>query len=77
MVMRRVLARQASEPERNVLVAGLARTRQQYADAREAAVKLVSQGESKRDETLDAVEHAAWTNLCLAVLNLDETLNRE
>lgn len=77
VVMRRVLARHASEPEKKVLMAGIARTRQQYADYPEAAVKLVSQGESKRDESLDAVEHAAWTNLCLAVLNLDETLNRE
>ena len=29
-----------------------------------------------RDHYLDAVEHAAWTSLCLLVLNLDETLSK-
>jgi hypothetical protein len=34
-------------------------------------------GESKRDEKIDAVEHAAWMSVCLAILNLDEAVTRE
>ena len=76
-VLRRVVARTASDTETKVLLAGLERTRRQYQGRQEEAIKLVSVGESVRDESLDPIEHAAWTALCLAVLNLDETLNRE
>ena len=27
--------------------------------------------------TVDPAEHAAWTTLCLLILNLDETLSKE
>ncbi|MFM8578419.1 MAG: PSD1 and planctomycete cytochrome C domain-containing protein [Planctomycetaceae bacterium] len=43
----------------------------------EAARGLLSVGEWKRDESLDPVEHAALTIVCLAILNLDESLTRE
>ena len=33
-------------------------------------------GDWPRAQDLDPVEHAAWTLLCLSVLNLDETLNK-
>ena len=46
------------------------------ADA-EAAKKLVSIGESPRDESLDPVEHAALSGTCLGIFNLDEALTRE
>lgn len=39
------------------------------------AAKLASAGESPRATTLDPVEHAAWTTICLLLLNLDETLS--
>ncbi|MEI7782477.1 MAG: DUF1553 domain-containing protein, partial [Planctomycetota bacterium] len=42
-----------------------------------AAQKLVSVGESKRDEALDVAAHAAMSSVCLAILNLDEALTRE
>tara|TARA_Y100000588_G_scaffold227062_1_gene240881 strand:- start:212 stop:3346 length:3135 start_codon:yes stop_codon:yes gene_type:complete len=41
------------------------------------ATKLLAVGESKRDESLDSAEHAAWTIVAGMILNLDETLNRE
>ena len=75
--MHRVLARAASEPERQILLGGLNRTRHQFADGSTDALALISVGESAWDKTLDPTELAAWANLCLAVLNLDETLNRE
>lgn len=77
LVMKRTIARPASEAERTILLAGLERTRRQFDQDRDQALALLSVGESPRDESIDAVEHAAWATLCLAVLNLDETLNRE
>jgi Protein of unknown function (DUF1553) len=76
-VFSRILSRQASTDEQSVLLRGLERARGQYAAGPEEAAKLLSVGESPRDETLDTSEHAVWTGLCLAVLNLDETLNHE
>jgi hypothetical protein len=48
-----------------------------YQSDREAAVKLLAVGESKRDESLDASEHAAWTMMANLILNLDETITKE
>ena len=75
--MLRVLARRATGQEQAVLVRGLERTRGEFRSAPEDAQKLISLGESPRDESIAAVEHASWTSLCLALLNLDETLSRE
>ncbi|MGB0599382.1 MAG: PSD1 and planctomycete cytochrome C domain-containing protein [Rubripirellula sp.] len=76
-IMRRVLARSCSPAERQILLSGLQRTRLQFADHPAEAVQLLEMGDSPRNETLDAAEHAAWASLTLAILNLDETLNRE
>ena len=48
-----------------------------YQADKDAAVALISAGESARDESLDAAEHATWTVLASMILNLDETLTRE
>ena len=48
-----------------------------YQANKDAAVALISAGESARDESLDAAEHATWTVLTSMILNLDETLTRE
>jgi hypothetical protein len=42
----------------------------------EAAKKHLSLGESKRDESMDAAEHAAWTVLSTMIMNMDEVLTR-
>ena len=42
----------------------------------EAAKELIAVGESLPDETLDAVEVAAWTMIANLILNLDEVLNK-
>ena len=76
-VFNRVLARPASPKEHSIFARGLDRTRSQFLDKSEAAEKLLAVGESERDDELDTIEHAVWTTLCLSVLNLDETLNRE
>lgn len=76
-VFRQVLSRTASTEERNILLAGLARSRHEFQQQPEAADRLLAIGESPRDTAIPPVEHAAWTALCLAVLNLDETVTRE
>ena len=70
-------ARKPSAMEKQVLSTSLARLRTQYSGDKEAALKLLSVGESKRNETLDATGHAAWTSLCSLLLNLDEVVTKE
>jgi hypothetical protein len=70
-------ARTPSAKEAAVLAGSLARFRQQYASAQEAAEKLIHTGESKPDTNLPASELAAHTSLALLLLNLDETLTKE
>ena len=72
-----VLARSPSPAESEVLSASLARLTQEFKADPDSAKKLLALGESKRNEQLDAVEHAAWTGLCLAILNLDEAVTKE
>ncbi len=76
-VFRRLLARPATAHEKQILLAAVNRSRQEFQAEPEAAAKLLAIGESQRNEDLDAVEHAAWTSLALAVMNLDETLTKE
>jgi mono/diheme cytochrome c family protein len=72
-----VLARIPTPEEKETLSTTLTRLRNQYSATPEEAAKLISIGESKRSGKLDAVEHAAWTGLCLMILNLDEALTKE
>lgn len=76
-VFQRVLARPARDAEAEILLPGVNRARQEFIAAAESARELVAMGESPRDESLDVTDHAAWTALCLSVLNLDETLSKE
>ena len=41
------------------------------------ADKLLAIGEKKRNPKLPALEHAALTQVCLGILNLDQSLTRE
>lgn len=72
-----VTCRQPLADEMALLKAQLARFKAQQTADRDAALKLLSVGESKRDESLDVIEHAAWTGLCLMLLNLDEAVTKE
>jgi hypothetical protein len=40
-------------------------------------VKLLTYGETARNEKLDSVDLAAWTMTANLVLNLDETVTKE
>jgi hypothetical protein len=72
-----VTARLPTAKEKALLLGRLDKLRGQFTADREAAVELVSVGEAARPESLDPVEHAAWTALCSMILNLDETLSKE
>jgi hypothetical protein len=52
----------------------LAKAREHYQAKVKDAEQLIATGESKRLGILPTVEHAAWTTVCLMILNLDETL---
>ena len=43
----------------------------------QAAAKLVAVGNFAKSKALDVTEHAAWTAIANALLNLDETITRE
>ncbi len=72
-----VTARIPTARERTILLGRLAALRGQFAADPAAAQQLASVGEAARPQTLDPVEHAAWTALCSLLMNLDETLSRE
>ncbi|MDC0369299.1 DUF1549 domain-containing protein, partial [Opitutales bacterium] len=48
-----------------------------YHKSPDDAEKLLAVGDKKRNPNLPLPEHAALTNLCLAILNLDQSLTRE
>ncbi len=76
-VFEQVVCRPPIEEETQILTGGLERSRAHFQDNVAAAEQLLKVGDSVRNAQLAPAEHAAWTTLCLAVLNLDETLTRE
>ena len=74
---RLTLARQPTAKEQQTLRLTLENLRAQFARSPAEASRLLTVGEAKRDERLDATEHAAWASLCLMILNLDEALTKE
>ncbi len=49
---------------------------QQYQQDKDAALQMLSVGQSARNTQLDAAEHAAWMAIARLLLNLDETINK-
>ena len=76
-IIQRVLSRNANAQETEILLEALNRSRSRFSQSSDSALAFLSVGESPRDETIDQSELAAWTSLSLAILNFDETLNRE
>jgi hypothetical protein len=77
LAFRLATCRTPASEERDVLAAALAQLRKQYEGDVQAAARLLKTGESPRDEQLAVSEHAAWTGLCLLVMNLDEAQTKE
>jgi hypothetical protein len=74
---RLVLARRPSAAEMAVFVASHARLTREFARDRKAAEQHLKVGESPRNACLDPLEHAVFTVLGEAILNLDEALTKE
>jgi hypothetical protein len=70
-------ARPPTAAEQKILAARLAKLHADFAADPKSAAELASIGEFARPASLAATEHAAWTSLCLLILNLDETLSKE
>ena len=74
---RLVCARTPDEDELRILEQSLLKATLHYENNQKDALLYFQQGDSLRDESLDAIAHAAMANVCLAILNLDEALTRE
>ena len=75
-VFRQLLSRPPADHEKKILLERLSKSRKAYEADPGAAKAFVSTGEYSRDESLDPAEHASWTALTLAVINLDEALTK-
>jgi mono/diheme cytochrome c family protein len=73
---KRLLARPLTDAEKPIVATSLADLLAFYKAKPDDAAKLLVVGESKRDESLDAPTHAAWTMLTNQMMNLDEVLNK-
>ena len=73
---RMVTARHPTIDERGVLLDAYAAHLAEYRNDPQAALELISVGDSERDQTLDASELAAWTMIANLLLNLDETITK-
>ncbi|MEK6235315.1 MAG: DUF1553 domain-containing protein, partial [Planctomycetales bacterium] len=72
----RVVARKPSPDESAILARVLQDRRRFFTEHPEAAAKMLSVGESPRDGDLELAEHAAWMEVALLLLNLNETVTR-
>ena len=72
----RVLARPATEVEREALLDLVADLRPRYGKDRASAEALLRVGERPVDERIPSAELAAWSVAASAVLNLDEAVTR-
>jgi hypothetical protein len=77
LAFRLATSRQPNEKELAVLRKTLDGYRADYETDAAAAEKLLSVGESKRDESLDAGELASYTMVANLILNLDEVVTKE
>ncbi len=69
-------ARPPTERETTVLTELFQKQKTRYAASPTDALKLLGNGEAKRNPTLDPAELAAWTNVASTILNLDETVTK-
>ena len=76
-MVKRVLCREASEPEIKMLASKLSHAREYYADHPADAKKLLHHGQSPLDAKLNIADLAATSVMATMILNLDEAITRE
>ena len=74
---RLVTARYPNQEEREVLLEAQRGFIAKFRADRKASAQLLDAGETPRDESIPAPQHAAMTMVASLILNLDETLNKE
>jgi hypothetical protein len=74
---RNVLCRTPSDSEMGMLQKALQKQRELFAADLPGAEAFIATGIASRDKSLDVVSHAALSAVCLAMINLDESLTRE
>jgi hypothetical protein len=77
LAFRLATARQPTADETAILTASFQAHLTKYQADKPAAEKLIAIGESKRNESLDPAELAAYTLVCNLILNLDEVVTKE
>ena len=65
-----------SDAELKAVAELLESERARYRETPDDAIRAVSIGESPQAKEIDAVEHAAWTQVATLLLNLSEALTR-
>ena len=73
---RLVTSRKPKQIVSQILVTAFNEELVNYKKDTEAAGKLLKVGATKRDDSLDVSEHAAWTIVASMILNLDEVITR-
>lgn len=73
----RVLGRQLAERDRALLRKAFDKQLAIYQADLKAAAEVMAIGSAPKNEKLNPAEHAAFTAVCLMLLNLDEALTRE
>ncbi len=76
LAYRFAIARPAVPREIEILTRLLEENRSKFQADPESAKTFLSAGESPRDDSIDVIEHAAWTVVAQTILNLDEALTR-
>ena len=77
LAVKKVLGRAPSADELALLKRSLKRGIASFTKDPEAARRFLSHGDSKPNSEVPPATRAAWAALCLNLLNLDETLNKE
>jgi hypothetical protein len=70
------MSRLPTDQELAVLRRAVAREMASYRNDSQAANTYLQVGESPRNESLDPIEHAAWTSIASLILNLSETITK-
>lgn len=76
LAFRLATARRPNDDELEILLDSLRAHRSTYQANPKSALDVLAVGEYPRDPRLDPTELAAWTLVCNAILNLDETLTQ-
>ena len=75
LIYRRVTALDSDQRKVGILKENLDFFTRHFAEKPEAATEFLAAGESPRDESIPAGEHAAWTAVAHLVLNLDTSIS--